>query len=131
MVQTPVEPDAVKSPEPEIDPQEDAQVTGIFAVNCCVAFCGVLAVCGVMAMGEVTVTEAEAAAPPAVGVAVTVQAPATSGATYRPEPETDPQEALHVALALAVNCFESPSLRVALVGEMVMLPFPTPERATF
>ena len=71
-------------------------------------------------MGEVTVTEAEAAAPPAVGVAVTVQAPATSGATYRPEPETDPQEALHVALALAVNCFESPSLRVALVGEMVM-----------
>ena len=34
MVQVPVVPDAVKSPEPEIDPHEDAQVTGIFAVNC-------------------------------------------------------------------------------------------------
>ena len=43
----------------------------------------------------------------------------------------EPQEALHVALALAVNCFESPSLRFALVGEMVMTAFPTPERATF
>jgi hypothetical protein len=34
MVQTPVEPEAVKSPEPEIDPHEAVQVTGIFAVNC-------------------------------------------------------------------------------------------------
>ena len=81
MVQMPVGPEAVKSPEPEIEPQEDAQLTGIFAVNCCVEFCGVLAVCGVMAMGEVTVTDAEAAVPPAVGVAVTVHAAATSGAT--------------------------------------------------
>ena len=34
MVQAPVGPDAEKSPEPEIEPQEDVQLTGIFAVNC-------------------------------------------------------------------------------------------------
>lgn len=84
-----------------------------------------------MMIGEDTVTDAEAAAPPALGVAVTVQAVATSGATYRPELETDPQDALQVAFAFAVNCFESPSVRFALVGEMAMFAFPTPERATF
>ena len=81
MVQTPIGPDAVKKPEFEIDPHEDDQLTGKSAVNCCVEFCGVLMACGVIVIGEVTVTEADAAAPPAVGVAVTVQAPATSGAT--------------------------------------------------
>ena len=82
-------------------------------------------------IGRNTVTDAEAAAPPALGVAVTVQAVAKSGATYRPELETDPQDALQVAFAFAVNCFESPSVRFALVGEMAMFAFPTPERATF
>ena len=40
-----------------------------------------LAVFGLIVIGEVTVTDAIAAVPPAVGVAVTVQAPGTSGAT--------------------------------------------------
>ena len=81
MVQVPVGPVAVKSPEPEIDPHEVVHFTATFAVNCCVEFWGVLAVFGVMVIGEVTVTDAVAAVPPAVGVAVTVQVPATSGAT--------------------------------------------------
>lgn len=34
IVQVPTGPEAVKSPEPEIEPQEDVQLTGIFAVNC-------------------------------------------------------------------------------------------------
>jgi hypothetical protein len=81
IVHIPVGPEAVKSPELEIEPHEEAQFTGILAVNCCVEFCGVLTVCGVIVIGEVTVTDAVAAVPPAVGVAVTVQAVATSGAT--------------------------------------------------
>jgi hypothetical protein len=45
-------------------PHEDAQVTGMLAVNCCVCPLGVEAADGVMIIGDVTAMTAETAAPP-------------------------------------------------------------------
>jgi hypothetical protein len=82
MLQTvPCAAEAVKSPEVAFIPaQEDAHVTGMFAVNCCVCPLTVVALAGVMVSGEVTVTAAEALPVPEIGVAVTVQGPAVRGA---------------------------------------------------
>jgi len=113
-------PDAVNNPALDIDPHDANQVTGALAVNCWVEFWLVAALAGVIVMGELTVTAAEAALLPAVGVAVTVQDSAASGAVYNPAVVTDPQLADHVALALAVNCCVPPSLTVALAGETVI-----------
>jgi hypothetical protein len=113
-------PDAVNIPELKIAPHEADHVAGALAVNCWVEFWLVVALAGVIVMGELTVTAAEAALPPAVGVAVTVQDSAASGAVYNPAVVTDPQLADQVALALAVNCCVAPSLTVALAGETVI-----------
>jgi hypothetical protein len=109
-------PDAVNNPALDIDPHDAAQLTDMFAVNCCVEYSFVVVLEGIMVIGDTTVTAAEAALP-TVGVAVTVQGSTTSGAVYNPAAVTDPQLADHVALALAVNCCVAPSLTVALVGE--------------
>ena len=112
-------PDAVNNPALDIEPHDAAQVTGAFAVNCWVEYWLVVALAGVIVMGELIVTTAEAALPPAVGVAVTVHVPAISGAVYNPAVVTEPQLADHVALALAVNCCVAPPAMLAVVGEMV------------
>jgi hypothetical protein len=52
-----------------IEPQDALHVTGMLAVNCCVCPCTVLAVAGVMVMGEVTFTPVEALPLPLVEVA--------------------------------------------------------------
>lgn len=72
-------PAAVNNPALDIDPHEAAQLTGMLAVNCWVAFWLVVATPGVIVIGELTVTAAVATLPPAVGVAVTMHAPAASG----------------------------------------------------
>jgi hypothetical protein len=112
-------PDAVNNPALDIDPHDADQVTAALAVNCWVEYWLVVALAGVIIMGVLTVTAAEAALPPAVGFAVTAHVPATSGAVYNPAGVTDPQLADHVALALAVNCCVDPALSEALVGETV------------
>jgi TRAP-type C4-dicarboxylate transport system permease small subunit len=53
----------------------DIQVTGMLAVNCCVWFCGVLAYCGVMVIGDTMLTTLFALPLPSVAVAVTVHGP--------------------------------------------------------
>jgi hypothetical protein len=73
-----------------------------------------------MLKGAVTVAVAVALAPLLL-VAVMVQEPGASGAVYRPELETEPQEAVQVAVALAVNCLVACSLNDAVVGEMEKL----------
>lgn len=52
--------DAVNRPFAEMLPHDAAHVTGEFAVNCCVCPCGVLALEGVITMGEVTFATVEA-----------------------------------------------------------------------
>lgn len=103
MVQEPADAGAVNRPVLEIALQESVQATGADAVNCCVSSACRLADAGVSVMGDVTVTVAEAGLPRA-GVAVTVQVPGASGAVYKPEDVTEPQEADHVSPAAAVNC---------------------------
>ena len=51
------------------------QVIGTLALNCCVLFCGVVAYCGVMVIGDTTLTMLLALPLPSVAVAVTVQEP--------------------------------------------------------
>jgi len=79
-----------------------------------------VALAGVIVIGDVTVTAAVAAVPPAIGVAFTAQLSATSGAVYNPALVTVPHVAAQVALALAVNCCVAPWLRVTVAGEMVI-----------
>lgn len=101
-------------------PQEEDQVTGIFAVNCADPIACIAAVAGVMVIGDVTVTFAVAVWPvPFVAVALIVQEPAASGAVYKPVASTLPQVAVQLAGTLGVNCCCAPSLTVGLVGEMV------------
>jgi hypothetical protein len=45
-------------------PQDEAQVTAVLAVNCCVVPSPVVALAGVIAMGEATVAVVDAGAPP-------------------------------------------------------------------
>ena len=73
MVQlVPTVPLAVYRPPELMVPHFAVHETGIFAVNCCVFPCGVLADVGVMVIGEVTVTLAPTLPVPLVAFAVTV-----------------------------------------------------------
>ncbi len=86
-------------------PQLEAQLTSMFAVKIWVCPGGVVAVAGVITMGDVTDAVAFAACPPLAGVAVMVQDPAVRGAVYAPMlGSMEPHEADQVAGALAVNC---------------------------
>jgi hypothetical protein len=112
--------EAVNSPLDVMLPHDAAQVEARFAVNCCVAPCGVDAVAGVTVSGSVTVAVVDAVWPlPSVAVAVMVQEPGAIGAVKRPALLMLPQLAAHVAPALAVNCWVEPSLSVGFKGEMV------------
>jgi hypothetical protein len=94
--------------------------TGMFAVNCWVFPCGVLADDGVMVMAEITVTLAVTLPLPFVAFAVTVHVvEGYSGALNRPEDEMEPQFVDHVDAVLAVNCWVAFSFTVAEVGESV------------
>lgn len=114
--------DAVNRPLALIDPQVAVHVTGTEGVNCCVLPWGVLTTAGVKEIGDVIVTFATAALPPAFGVAVTVQARLARADVKSPVLEIVPQLAVQVALALAVNCCVAPSLNVTVVGEIEKAP---------
>ena len=105
-----------------IDPHDALQVTAVFAVNCCVCPCGVLAEAGVIVIGEVTFAVVEAVPVPLVAVAVTVQGPGSSGAVYSPPDVTLPQLAVKFAALVVVNCCVAPSVTVGLIGEIAKVP---------
>jgi hypothetical protein len=86
-----------------IEPQLAHQTTGAEDVNCCVKPCGVVAATGDIVTGDTTVTFTDPVLPSLVAFAVIVQVPGYSAARYSPAEEMPPHEAVHVALALAVN----------------------------
>ena len=110
--------EAVKRPPVVMLPQDVAHLTAALAVNCWVSPSAVVALAGVILMGELIVAVVDAEAPPPeVGLALTVQAPAVSGAVYAPVLATMlPQLAVHVATTLAVNVCAAPSLTVGADG---------------
>ena len=112
--------DAVNNPVALMLPHDAAQVTGEFAVNCCVCPEGVLALEGVITIGELTVATVEAVWPlPSVALALMVHDDGARGAVNKPADEIEPQVAVKVAPLLAVNCFVAPSVIVGDKGLMV------------
>jgi hypothetical protein len=112
--------DAVNNPLAVMLPQDAAQITEEFAVNCCVCPAGVLALEGVITIGELTVATVEAVWPlPSVAVALTVHDEGARGAVNKPVDEMVPQDAVKLAALLAVNCFVAPSVMVGDNGLML------------
>jgi|SRR5579863_1680802 len=85
--------EAVKRPDELMMPQDTDHETGELAVNCCVCPCGVLALAGVIAMGDTTVAVVAALWPlPSDAVAVTVHDDGLKGAMKRPAEEIVPHD---------------------------------------
>jgi hypothetical protein len=118
-VQLPATDGAVNTPALEIDPHEAVHATDWLAVNVCVFIACRFTAAGVIVIGEITVTAAESAFPPPVGVAVTVQEPGASGGVNSPAAEIVPHVADHVAGWVAVNSCVAASLTVAALGDTV------------
>ena len=93
-------------------------MTGISAVNCCAAPCGVFAAAGLTAIGEITFAVAEAVRPPPC-VAVIVHTMGKSGALKSPLDEIVPQSLVHVVEPVDVNCCVPFSATVTCVGEIL------------
>ena len=87
--------EAVYSPAELMLPHEAAHRTGEFAVNCCVWPWAVLALEGVITMGDLTVATVDAVCPlPSVAVALIVHEEGLNGAVNKPLDAMLPHEAV-------------------------------------
>jgi len=97
--------DAVNRPEVVMAPQEADHLTAEFAVNCWVRPWPVVALEGVMTMGDLIVAVVATVRPvPSLAFAVTVQDDWVRGALKRPAAVMAPHDAVKVEATLAVNC---------------------------